>query len=90
MGMRLAIERISRLNMKSISAPKKFRELSLKIGEDPEVWVTKLKDLCVRLDNMSSSILDNQFMIRVLNNLTPDYDLHHALIERRFVIRRNL
>jgi hypothetical protein len=32
---------------------------------------------------MGSSILENQFMIHVLNNLTPDYDLQLALMEKR-------
>jgi hypothetical protein len=32
---------------------------------------------------MRSSISENQFMIPILNNLTSDYDLHLALMERR-------
>jgi hypothetical protein len=55
----------------------------LKKGQDPEVWITELEDLCVRLEDMDSSILDNQFMIHVLNNPTSDYELQLALIEKR-------
>jgi hypothetical protein len=72
-----------------VSAPsmvkleKQFRELSLKIGQDPEVWITELEDLRVKLENMGSCITKNQFMIHILNNLTSDYDLQLALMERR-------
>ena len=72
-----------------VSAPsmvkldKQFRELTLKKGQDPEVWITELEDIRVRLDDMGSSIPENQFMIHVLNNLTADYDLQLALLEKR-------
>jgi gag-polypeptide of LTR copia-type len=72
-----------------ISAPsvvkleKQFRELSLKKGEDPEVWITELEDLRVRLEAMDSSISENQFMIHILNNLTSDYELQLVMMERR-------
>jgi gag-polypeptide of LTR copia-type len=45
-----------------ISAPsmvkleKQFRGLALKKGQDPEVWITELEDLYVRLEDMGSSI----------------------------------
>jgi gag-polypeptide of LTR copia-type len=45
-----------------VSAPsivkldKQFRELTLKKGQDPEVWITELEDIRVRLDDMVSSI----------------------------------
>jgi hypothetical protein len=73
----------------SISAPslvkleKQFRELSLKKGQDPEIWSTELEDLRVRLKAMGSSISENQFMNHILNNLTSDYELQLALMERR-------
>jgi gag-polypeptide of LTR copia-type len=72
-----------------ISAPslvkleKQFRELSLKKDEDPEVWITELENLRVRLEAMDSSISENQFMIHILNNLTSDYELQLAMMERR-------
>ena len=59
------------------------RVLSLKKGQDPEVWIAELEDLRVRLEDMGSSISENQFMIHVLNNLTSDYDLQLALMEKR-------
>ena len=72
-----------------ISAPsmvkleKQFRDLSLKKNQDPEVWITELEDLRVRLEEMGSNISDDQFMIHILNNLTSDYELQLALMERR-------
>jgi hypothetical protein len=72
-----------------VSAPsmvkleKQFREHSLKESQDPEIWITELEDLCFKLENMGSFMTENQFMIHVLNNLTSDYDLQLALMERR-------
>jgi gag-polypeptide of LTR copia-type len=72
-----------------VSAPtlvkleKQFRELPLKKGQDPETWITELEDLRVRLETMESSISENQFMIHILNNLTSDYELQLAMMERR-------
>jgi hypothetical protein len=37
----------------------------------------------VRLDDMGSSILESPLMIHVLNNITSDYDLQLALMEKR-------
>ena len=84
----LAWERLKN-KYEPISAPslvkleKQFRELSLKRGEDPKVWITQLEDLCCRLEAMDSIISDNQFMIHILNNLTSEYDLQVAIMERR-------
>jgi gag-polypeptide of LTR copia-type len=66
-----------------VKLEKLFRTLSLKKGENPEVWITELEDLRIRLEDMGSIISDNQFMIHVLNNLTTDYDLQLALMEKR-------
>ena len=66
-----------------VKLDKQFRDSTLKNGEDPEVWITQLEDICVRLEDMGSSISERQFMIHILNNLTPDYDLQVALLERR-------
>jgi hypothetical protein len=62
---------------------KQFRELSLKKGQDPEIRITESEDLRVRLEAMGLSISENQFMIHILNNLTSDYELQLALMERR-------
>jgi hypothetical protein len=46
-----------------VKLDKQFRESSLKKGEDPEVWITELKDISVRLEEMGLEILEKQFMI---------------------------
>ncbi len=66
-------EPVSVLSM--VKLDKQFRELTLKKGQDPEIWITELEDIPVRLDDMGSSIPENQFMIHVLNNLPEDYNL---------------
>jgi hypothetical protein len=66
-----------------VKLEKQFRELSLKKGQDPEVWITELEDLRVKLENMGYCITENQFMIHILNNLTSDYDLQLVLMYRR-------
>jgi hypothetical protein len=66
-----------------VKLEKQFRKLSLKKGQDPKVWITELEDLCIKLENLSSCITENQFMIHILNNFTSDYDLQLALMERR-------
>jgi hypothetical protein len=58
-----------------VKLEKQFRELYLKKGQDPEIWITELEDLRVRLEAIGLSISENQFMIHILNNLTSDYEL---------------
>jgi hypothetical protein len=58
---------------------KQFRESSLKKGEDPEVWITELEDIQVRLDAMGSGISETEFLVNALNNLTPEYNLQPVL-----------
>jgi gag-polypeptide of LTR copia-type len=74
---------------KQMSAPymvkldKQFRASVLKKGEDPEVWITQLEDICIRLEDMGSGISERQFMIHVLNNLTAvNLNVNAELVER--------
>jgi hypothetical protein len=66
-----------------VKLEKYFRELTLKKVQDPKIWITDLEDLRVRLEAKRSSISENQLMIHILNNFTPDYELQLALMERR-------
>jgi hypothetical protein len=61
-----------------VKLEKQFRDFLLKNG-----WVIELEDLCIKHESMGSWITENQFMIHILNNLTSDYDLQLALMERR-------
>jgi hypothetical protein len=70
---------------KPVSEPSMVvRKLSLKKGQDPEIWITELEDLRVKLEDKGSCITENQFMIHKMNNFTSDYHFHFALMERRF------
>jgi hypothetical protein len=62
---------------------KQFRDSPLKKGQYPEAWINELEDYRVRLDDLGSIILENQFMIHVLNNLPTEYNLQLALLEKR-------
>jgi hypothetical protein len=44
-----------------IKLEKQFKGLSLKKGEDPEVWITELEDLRMRLEYMISAITDKKY-----------------------------
>jgi hypothetical protein len=37
----------------------------------------------MRLEELGSSISDNQFILHILNNMTDDYDLQLAMMEKR-------
>jgi gag-polypeptide of LTR copia-type len=66
-----------------------FRESKLSKDEDPEVWITNLEDLRIKLEVMGSSMTDDQFMVQVLNSLTGDYELQMLLLEKRIGDKMN-
>jgi hypothetical protein len=66
-----------------VKLDKQFRDSFLKKDQYPEVWITELKDFCIRRDHMVSSISENQFMIHVFINFPTEYDLQLALLEKR-------
>jgi hypothetical protein len=57
-----------------VKLDKQFRDSSIKKFQDPEACITELEDYRFRLDDMGSSISENQFMIHVLHNLSTKYD----------------
>jgi hypothetical protein len=61
----------------------------LKKGQDPDIWITKLEDYRMRLEELGSSISDNQFILHILNNMTEDYDLQLAMMEKRVMDKSN-
>jgi gag-polypeptide of LTR copia-type len=66
-----------------------FRESKLSRDEDPEVWITNLEDLCLKLDVMGSSMTDDQFMVQILNSLTGYYELQMLLLEKHIGNKEN-
>jgi hypothetical protein len=43
----------------------------------------------MRLEELRSSISDNQFILHILNNMTDDYDLQLAMMEKRVMDKSN-
>jgi gag-polypeptide of LTR copia-type len=56
-----------------VKTERTFRESKLSKDEDPDVWITNLEDLLIKLEVMGSSMTDEQFMIQILNSLTEEY-----------------
>jgi hypothetical protein len=59
-----------------------FSQRSLCKNEDPDSWITTLEEFRMKLDNIGSSMTDDQFMIHVINNPTSDYELQVVLLEK--------
>jgi hypothetical protein len=72
-----------------VKLEKQFRQCSLKKGQDPDIWITELEDYRIKLEELGSRIYDNQFILHILNNMTEDYDLHLALMEKRVMDKSN-
>jgi hypothetical protein len=51
-------------------------------NQDPEIWITELEDLQMQLEELGSRITDNQFMIHILRDMTLDYNLQIAIMEK--------
>jgi hypothetical protein len=49
-----------------------------------------LEELRMKLEDMGSARTHDQFMIHVLNNLTSDYELEMALLEKRMGNNENM
>jgi Reverse transcriptase (RNA-dependent DNA polymerase)/gag-polypeptide of LTR copia-type/Zinc knuckle len=73
-----------------VKMEKQFRQCALKKGQDPDVWITELEDYRMKLDELGSSISNNQFIIHILNNMTDDYELQLAMMEKRLNDKINL
>jgi hypothetical protein len=72
-----------------VKLEKEFRQCSLKKGQDPDIWITELEDYGMRLEEFGSRISDSQFILHILNNMTEDYDLQLAMMEKKFTDKSN-
>jgi hypothetical protein len=72
-----------------VKLEKQFRQSSLKKGQDPYIWITELEDYRMRLEELGSIISDNHFILHILNNMTEDYDLQLAMMEKRVTDKSN-
>jgi len=69
-----------KLELKSKFQPSKLRDVS----EDPDIWISKLESICMRLSDMKALISDKDFIIHMLNNLPKDYEVQISKLEERF------
>jgi gag-polypeptide of LTR copia-type/Zinc knuckle len=55
---------------------KQFHDLKHKLGTDPDIWITKLEDIKIRLASIGKAYVmpDEQFMAHVINNVSKDYE----------------
>ena len=51
--------------------------------DDPDVWITNLQDIKLRIENQGSKIDDVDFMIHIINNLRREYEISQAKLEDR-------
>jgi hypothetical protein len=57
-----------------------FKQRKLEKGEDPEIWITNLEEVCLKLEDIESYMTDSQFMVQVFNRHTNDYELQMVLM----------
>jgi hypothetical protein len=69
---------------------KQFKQCALKNGQGPDIWMTELEDYRVKLEDLGLSTSGNQFILNVLNNLTTDYNLQLAIMEKTLNDKMNL
>jgi hypothetical protein len=72
-----------------VKLEKQFCQCSLKKGQDPDIWITELEDYQMMFEEVGSSISGNQFILHILNNMTDDYDLQLAIMEKRVTDKSN-
>jgi hypothetical protein len=72
-----------------VKIEKQFRQCSLNKGQDLDIWISELEDYQMRLDELGSSISDNQFILHILINMTDDYDIQFVMMEKRITNKSN-
>jgi parvulin-like peptidyl-prolyl isomerase len=72
-----------------VKLEKQVRQCDLKKGQDPDIWITELEEYRMRLDELGSNITNDRFILHIVNNMTEDYDLPLAVMEKRITDERN-
>jgi hypothetical protein len=68
---------------------KMFYASQLEAGARLDEWLVELERIRVLMEQMNSMMTDAQFMVHVMNNLTPDYDLVVDIHSRKIVAASN-
>lgn len=67
-----------------------FYKAKLKKDVNPDVFITYLEKMRDWLDDeMKDGMTDAQFMVHVLNHLTPVYDYQVTIIEKKLNVRKD-
>jgi gag-polypeptide of LTR copia-type len=66
-----------------VKTERMFRESRPENNEDPEIWINNIEDLRIKLETIGSSMIDDHFIVQVLNSLTGHYKLQMFLLEKQ-------
>ena len=67
-----------------LALKKELTNSHLEKGEnDPDVWIGKLEDLRIQLEEQGSTMSDMDLMVHILNNLPESYEISVAKLEDR-------
>jgi hypothetical protein len=72
-----------------VKLEKHFHQCSIKKVQGPDIWITEIEDYRMRFAELGSSIYDDQFILHILNNMTDDFDLQLAMMEKRVTDKSN-
>jgi gag-polypeptide of LTR copia-type len=72
-----------------VKMEKQFRHCALKKCQGPDVCITELEDYRMKLDELGSSISENQFILHILKNMIAAYNLQLAMMENRLNDKMN-
>jgi gag-polypeptide of LTR copia-type len=68
---------------------KEFHSKALKHGSDPDVYITELEALQVRMMELDHEVTDKTLILHILNNIGKDYEIEIKLLEMRMQQLKN-
>jgi len=72
------------LTSKKLELQREFQVSHLKnSNQDPEVWITYLEGLRMKLKDLSSMMTDEDIIVHILNNLTDNYKVQLSKLEEK-------
>jgi len=73
-----------KLALKKLELRRAFQVSRLKNSDqDPEVWITYLEGLRMKLKDLGSTMTDEDVIVHILNNLTDDYEVQLSKLEEK-------
>jgi len=75
---------------RKVKLMQEFQKMTLKSsGEDPDVWLTNLESIQMKLAETSYTISDKQLMIHIMNNLPKEYNIQVSKLESQLNDQNN-